>query len=228
MEDKGYSLLNDIYSASDKITIRCPQGHIFDKSFIQFKHTFKKYGKGGCPECWKMIVGKCHLHTHDYVQDFIESKGYKLLEVYIGSQKPMDIMCPKEHIFKMRWNNFHQGQRCPVCNAIEQKSTPEREVLEYVRSIYTGTIVENDRSLIRSYYTGKMLELDIWVPDIRMAIEFNGTYWHNMDVRVKSDKVKLQECDRKGITLMIISDVEWKDDKEEVKKRISRIISSLK
>jgi len=153
------------------------------------------------------------------------SKGYTFVsDDYISNQDLLSIKCERDHIFQMRFNNFQQGQRCPVCNAIDQKSTQEREVLEYVRSIYTGVIVENDRTIIRSYSSGLPLELDIWLPEIRLAIEFNGVYWHTKEQHIHNDRIKLAECERKGLTLLVITDVEWIEDHQIVLDRIFNLL----
>ena len=70
----------------------------------------------------------------------------------------------------MRPNDFQQGYRCPHC--ARMRSIVENELVEYVKSIYSGEIKTSDRSLINPY------ELDIYLPEKKIAIEFNGLYWH--------------------------------------------------
>ena len=41
-----------------------------------------------------------------------------------------------------------------------------------MKSAYDGVVLENDRSLVYP------LELDVYVPGLRLAVEINGTYWH--------------------------------------------------
>jgi hypothetical protein len=64
-------------------------------------------------------------------------------------------------------------------------SIREKEVVLYIKSIYSGTIIENDRTLMvpnRKFNNWKLNhELDIVLPDLKLAFEFNGTYWHNAD-----------------------------------------------
>ena len=43
----------------------------------------------------------------------------------------------------------------------------EKEILNFISSIYAGEIIENDRELISP------LELDIVIPEFKLAIEFN-------------------------------------------------------
>jgi hypothetical protein len=55
-------------------------------------------------------------------------------------------------------------------------SLGEKEVLNYVKKIYNGNIISNDRKTIINKKSGKYLELDIYLPYLKKAIEFNGIF----------------------------------------------------
>ena len=102
-------------------------------------------------------------------------------------------------------------------------SKGEKEVLEYVRSIYNGTIIENDRTQMEPNAENGWKsnhELDIWLPDIKVAIEYNGTYWHSLSNIVESDHFKKVQCESKGISLISISEQDWTDNSEKCKNLI--------
>ena len=83
-------------------------------------------------------------------------------------------------------------------------SKGEKEVLEFVKSIYHGTIIENDRTQMEPNSDNNWLEnheLDIWLPDIKVAIEYNGSYWHSRPNIVESDIFKKLQCETKGISI---------------------------
>ena len=107
-------------------------------------------------------------------------------------------------------------------------SKGEKEVLEFVKSIYSGTIIENDRTQMTPNDENGWIEnheLDIWLPDIKVAIEFNGTYWHSLPNKIESDKFKKIQCESKGIRLLTISESDW-DNEQDICK--SKIIDFLK
>lgn len=55
--------------------------------------------------------------TFEYVQDFIEKEGYKLIsEEYVNSRSYLDVMCPEGHLYKVKFNVFQSGSRCPKCS----------------------------------------------------------------------------------------------------------------
>lgn len=64
---------------------------------------------------------------------------------------------------------------CKVCNPSETsyKSREELQLLDYIKSIYTGAIISGDRRIINPY------EVDILLPEINLGIEYCGLYWHS-------------------------------------------------
>lgn len=79
-------------------------------------------------------------------------------------------------------------------------SFEEKKIFEYIKSIYTGNIIENYRKLIPP------LEVDIYIPEKNIAIEYNGTYWHS--TLCLNDKYyhlnKSLLCQEKGVRLIHI------------------------
>lgn len=86
------------------------------------------------------------------------------------------------------------------------KSSGEKDICNFIKTFYDGEIIINSRSII------KPLELDIFLPEFNLAIEYNGTYWHS-DQYVQTHRTKFQECNNKGIYLLQIFDFQWFDDR---------------
>ncbi len=114
------------------------------------------------------------------------------------------------------------GGHCPNCTTNISKE--EREIYEWIKALVPDT-VRGDRSVLG----GK--ELDIYVPSKKVAIEYNGHYWHSAQKLV--DKMtyaeakqfhykKSLECERAGIRLIHIWDYEWAD--EQKRKVLENII----
>lgn len=88
-------------------------------------------------------------------------------------------------------------------------SKPQIELENFVRSLYDGTIICNDRQII------KPLEIDIYIPDKQLAIEFNGNYYHStINVDKKLHFHKSQLCEELGIRLIHIFEYEWEDTRQ--------------
>ena len=88
-------------------------------------------------------------------------------------------------------------------------SKEEKELVSFIHSIYDKQIIENDRSILN----GK--ELDIYLPDKKIAIEFNGLYWHNELHKDKNYHIdKYNQCLKKGIQLIQIWEDDWNNKNE--------------
>lgn len=93
-------------------------------------------------------------------------------------------------------------------------SNEENEVKKYIESLGINYL-SNVRDIINPY------ELDIYIPDINIAIEFNGMYWHS-EKQVNNDYhyKKSLLANGKGIFIYHIWENEWNDT------RVRKIIES--
>ena len=120
-------------------------------------------------------------------------------------------------------NVFRFMPRCWHChpNMNEQgQSYKEKEVLDFVKSIYDGEIIPNAHGVI-----GRK-ELDIYLPERKFAIEFDGFYWHS-EQKGKDESYHLDKtnaCADKGIRLIHIFEDEWACHRDIVKDRIRSIL----
>lgn len=93
-------------------------------------------------------------------------------------------------------------------------STGEREVAAYLDSLGVHYL-QCDRAL--------KFELDLYVPSKKVAIEYNGVFWHSASDRSKKDYHlnKTEVCEEEGIQLLHIFSDEWEDPaKQDIWKSI--------
>ena len=92
-------------------------------------------------------------------------------------------------------------------------SQPEKDIVEYLTSKGITNIVQSDRVIL----DGK--EIDIYLPDYKVGIEFNGDYWHSEIMRPNNkyhyDKSML--ANSKGIFLYHIFSHEWFDEEKRIR-----------
>lgn len=142
-------------------------------------------------------------------------------EDYFGITNKYKFKCNEcETIFE---DNIISGKipRCLNCYPITAGiSKGEIEVYEYIKSILPeGTdIIQSDRTLIYP------LELDIYIPEYKLAIEFDGIYYHcensgEKDRHYHYNKTKL--CKEKDVKLIHIFDSEWENSKDIIKSIIN-------
>ena len=97
-------------------------------------------------------------------------------------------------------------------------SAAQREI---ARTLITNNIefTENDRSILKTQ------DVDIFIPELMIAIEYDGIYFHteNTYKRHKSYHAnKTNKCKEKGIDLLHIWSNDWLYNKEAVKAKILR------
>ena len=106
---------------------------------------------------------------------------------------------------------------CTILNPVgNQESGKENCLCEYIKSVYDGNVETHNRSVLN----GK--ELDIYLPEKKLAFEFNGVYWHS-DLFLGNEYHynKSISCLNKGVQLIHI----WEDDwlsKQDILKNLIR------
>lgn len=72
-------------------------------------------------------------------------------------------------------------------------------------------------------------ELDMYIKSKKVAIEFNGTYWHSSFKRTSNyHQLKSIDCIKKGIRLIHIFEYEWRDAKtrDKLEKLLTNVLSN--
>ena len=208
----SYKVLSDKYTnARDPLKIMCPNKHTYKASFSSFKSGRR------CPKCFVDSRKNAYSDVKNYIESF---DGYKLLSAeYKNAHSKLRIKCTKNHIFSTTYSNFLSlKRRCPSCSANISKQ--EKEVVEIVKNHYNGNIIENDKTQIINYWTKRKLELDIWLPEINKAIEFNCDYSHRTSRSKWTDEIKVKRCIQKKIKLLIVRYENWIQDKQQEIRKI--------
>lgn len=98
------------------------------------------------------------------------------------------------------------------------KSVAEKSICDFLES-HNVQVVRNSRSIIPPF------ELDFYLPDYKVAIEFNGLYWHSdWNVPRTYHQDKLEASNHNGIRLLTVFENEWSDNMDLVKKKILHVL----
>jgi Zn finger protein HypA/HybF involved in hydrogenase expression len=147
-----------------KIKITCPEHG-------EFITTVGEHFKHGCKKC----AGTFLKTTEEAVKDFkkVHSDKYDYSKVnYINAMEKVEIICPKHGSFWQSPNNhLSSGHGCPKCTSTRSKA--EEEIYEFIKDKYP------DLEVLQNHKIGRM-ELDIYIPELKFAIEYNGVYWHSL------------------------------------------------
>ena len=208
---ENYILLSNTYkNGFQKLDYICPNGH---KHNITRNNWITGYR---CPECAHNLKKTLISIKADF-----ENNGYKLItEDYINNRQKLHCVCPNGHDYHVSWSNWHQyNSKCPKCKEWGT-SSQEISLITFVKDLYPN-IIEHDRSLILPY------ELDIVIPDKKIAIEYCGLYWHS-ELAGKDKNYhlnKLTACENKGYRLITIFEDELLANKNIVFSRLKNILN---
>lgn len=119
---------------------------------------------------------------------------------------------------------------CKHCS--HQTSMQEKEILDFLLSLglEKSQIKTNVRGIIRGEEKNSYKELDFYLPDYKLAIEYNGSYYHSEEKKPKDYHLKkFNLCEELGIRLISIFEMDWSTSKDKLKDLIKySIIPKIK
>lgn len=193
-----------------KVWWLCEKGHAYEQLIIN--RAARGYS---CPYCsgHKALKGFNDLATINprlaKEWHLTKNDGLTPFDVTAGSGKKVWWLCPLGHEYQAAIHDRNSDDtQCPICNAQNQTSFPEQAILFYVRKLYPDAISRYKEILDYS------MELDIYIPSIRLGIEFDGANWHNSTAQYKREKKKYALCQAHQITLIRVKEntgLQWKD-----------------
>ena len=201
---------------STKVCIICPEHG-------EFWQTASEHLRGhGCPKCGQLLVSKKkQISFDDYLIRFKEVHGDKYdytHTIYINSLTKINIVCPKHGEFWQLPYDHCTGHGCPKC--ANQQSKAEEEIVRFLSENTDFKIQTRDKSILK----GK--ELDIYIPEKKTGIEYNGLIWHSekfgKDKNYHLDKTL--ECEKQGVRLIHIFENEWCKNKKIVQSKLLNIL----
>ena len=102
-------------------------------------------------------------------------------------------------------------------------SKGEKEMVDFIRSVYNGTIKENYRKL----FPDRGYEIDVYLPELGLAFEYNGDYFHGPKhpEKVVKDLWKQEHAKDLGVQIYFIWESDWKNRREECERFIAEAVA---
>ena len=217
-----YSLWPDNIYSSKKVDIICPKHG-------KFKQTLNAHLNGqGCPKCKTLKTQRTNKEKYGSLSwngQHISNETYKKLndKKWLIEQHHQNKKNQLEIAFMLgisattlnRYFKKHNIELKYYFNSIGQQ-----QVQSFLESLNVNMIT-NDRTIISPH------ELDIFLPDYQIAIEYNGLYWHSeaaerIDNKYHLNKTKI--CEEKGIRLIHIFEDEWFNQQQQCKDTITHLL----
>lgn len=182
-----------VAGAHKKVWWMCEKGH-------EWQATVKDRVEGtGCPACSskQIIKGENDLATKlpNLAAEWHPTKNGNLMPDSVAPFSHIKVwwMCEKGHEWQAYVSSRARGNRCPVCGKEFHTSFPEQAILYYIRKQYPDAENGNKAAI--------GIELDIYIPSKRIAVEYDGYTWHKDN---KSEIKKNELCIENNIQLVRI------------------------
>jgi hypothetical protein len=195
-----------IVNGSTPVEIICQDHGVFLQRPIE-------HGLGaGCPVC----AGKAPVTREIFIERARAAHGdrYQYDQMFFSKYKEnVAITCVEHGAFWQTPYNHANGSGCPTCAREQTTSKGESELAQWIASLGLR-VSRNDRAALGS------MEIDIFLPDLKIGIEYNGAYWHS-DGKLphpRIHEVKTSKARDAGIRLITVWDFDWKARADFVKR----------
>ena len=142
--------------------------------------------------------------------DYEKNGDLRPENVLYGTRRAVYWKCPRGHSYKASINHRSSSGRetnCPICNSGRQTSFAEQAFFYYIRKVFP-TAVNSYKDIFDN-----AMELDIYIPDIKIAIEYDGVYWHQKkSVIPEREQRKYEICKEHSIKLLRVRENSTKED----------------
>lgn len=223
---KATEVHGDLYGY-DKVEINGINNHILiyckvHKEYFKQKASDHINGGRGCPKC----NGGVKLTNEEFLEKSkqVHGEGKFLFKYpYTRSHDKIEIECTKHGKFEQfAYMHLQTIYSCPICAADIHESSLEREILDYIKTIYQGEVIQHNQDTIG-------MEIDIYFPELKLGFEVHGNYWH-VEQRVGRNLhyKKWWKAEENGIKLIQIFETEWRDKQDIIKSIISNLLNKNK
>lgn len=157
------------------------------------------------------------MHSEEFRKDnFKISKNINYLKHINGNISLFKCDSKLDHNFEISSDLYlsrikYNTPLCTICYPIGyNKSIKEKEVVNYIEGI---------KNIICNYKIGnRKIQIDVFIPELKFGIEFNGLYWHSEIYKNKNYHLdKLEYFKENGIDIIHIWEDDWDNKKDIVK-----------
>lgn len=219
LEKEGYLLLGEYKNCDTSVEMKCPDGHVTKRQLNHFIEGHR------CSDC----AGNKQL-TLKSVRETFAKDGYSLLSTeYKNTSTPVLVTCPKGHPWEPTVSNFKShGKRCPKCSNTGT-SKLEEELFNIIKSLFPSAKKLRKRKIKienRPYIYG--FDIDIFIPELNLGIEFDGKYHHSVEYLRESKPHWPEEAilnyhkikddyflNNHGIRILHIKEMSWRDNRQD-------------
>lgn len=232
--DLDFSKFNYI-NRTNKSTVICKIHGEFESSYMLMMNSKSKIC---CPKCFNESYQIKEVYMKFLIDKF-PNLDFSEFE-YVNYTTFSKYRC-KIHGLELtntygRLKDKRNTYGCPKCKTIG-KSRPEEFIASKIKEYYNKKVDINNINTIKNERTNRFMELDIYIPDIKLAIEYNGKYWHtDKMIKTRSEgkfntaqeyhDFKTKMCEKENIHLIHIDENDWLKDSNKILEELEKEIKS--
>ncbi len=200
----GVCLATEYKTALSRYQWRCSKSHEWTAIAGNIQQGY------WCPYCAGVVPNDLA-----FLKDLAAKKsGLCLSTEYINNRTKYQWQCARLHEWAATAKDVERGRWCPACSG--KRSNKELSVLAYVKTVFPDAI-GSQRGLLKD----RRFELDIYVPSLKKAIEFDGKFWHESEWArshgsAERDARKSAQCIEAGIALLRIPERNFDTDQTAI------------
>ena len=157
----GEPLFDEYKNNRTKLNVKCLKcNNIWQPLFT---HLIKGHW---CPYCSGRFP-----HSQNYVSEYIKNKNGTLMDIYKNNSTKISVKCNEcNTIWNPIFNNIVRGHWCPKCNS----SKSQKLLYKICVNIFGEGVRFNYRDFDWLKSKTNRQELDIYIPELKLAIEYDG------------------------------------------------------
>lgn len=173
-ERRGFIWLGPMpQNISESTRWQCPHGHTWEARYGNVANR-----NSGCPTCKSMNGRLRRQHKERHYHALAEKRGFKWLgPLPNNTGTPTEWECLEGHRWLASYSNIYSGTGCPQCQFRvngQKVSRPQVAIHEMIGG-------ELNYPLAR-------YRIDVAFPEERIAVEYDGWYWHDAERDARRDK----------------------------------------
>jgi hypothetical protein len=185
---RNFELLSKTYTNNqESLNFKCLKcGYLFCNCFTNIKNR-----GDGCAKCSGVLK-----HTYEQVKNFLLDKNIELLsKEYKNCKQKLKCKCLKcDCTWETKFTHIKSSNSgCPNCN---RPGLTQKKLENILKNIYPK--FKHFFNYRRFFWlrNKKNLEIDIWIPNIKLAIEYDGKQhfrtdsWEDIELIKKRDELK--------------------------------------
>ena len=163
------------YSETEYVDITTKVKIICQEHGVFYQTPYLHLKGNGCKQCACDTLGLSkRKSTEQFIEEAKKIHGDKYdysNTNYLTAKNKVCIICPSHgEFYQSPWKHI-TGCGCPKC--VHHISKGESEIYNFVVSLVgEENVIQSERKLVSPK------EIDIYIPSLKIGIEYNGLYWH--------------------------------------------------